>query len=479
LLGAACTPSPVPIEQQNDNSLRLGTSCQSTGDCASKELVCENSICVAAPPGGQACSYYVNGVQQNWRCENDQWCGTQSGDCRDVPFCSTNTDCTSNQVCVNGYCGPSQQNNPSSTSCANIECLPGKLCSNGVCLPAEQVLPKDPVTGELLCNSDAQCWNGKVCIEEHCIITTGSVCNVDEDCGDVRTWVCQNGGCITPPPAKKPTTGGQACSYYVDGVQQNWRCDENQWCGTQSGDCRNVPFCSVNSDCTSGEVCLNGYCGPVQQATQNSPCSSNGQCISGKLCSNGQCVPAEQVLPKDPVTGEILCSRDDQCWGGKVCLDQHCVVPSTTGATGSSCTSDSQCGAGVACFQGRCTSVPSTCNYHPECLSDDFVCSNHTCVWPGPSGHTCSNANGDRWHCLNAQACGSKVNECIPADSIPAVDAYCTKDVDCGIGNKCNGFTCYKVVTNPSSCTTDAQCVEKMSFCQNNVCVFAPGGNAD
>jgi len=455
MLGAACSPT-APVEEQNAKP--------ETG-------------------GGQACSYYVNGVQQNWRCENDQWCGTQSGDCRDVPFCNANTDCTTNQVCVNGYCGPSQQNNPPNTSCENIECLPGKLCSNGVCLPAEQVLPADPATGELLCNSDAQCWNGKVCFEQHCIITTGSVCKVDEDCGDIRTWVCQNGGCITLPPDSKPATGGgQACSYYVNGVQQNWRCENDQWCGTQSGDCRDVPFCNANTDCTTNQVCVNGYCGPSQQTNQQgSPCSSNEQCISGKLCSNGVCVPAEQVLPSDPNTGELLCNSDAQCWNGKVCVDSHCVVPTTpTSGIGSSCTSDGQCGTGVACFQGRCTSVPSSCNYHPECLSDNFVCSNHTCVWPGQSGHTCSNTDGDRWHCLNAQACGGALNECLtPGSPTPITEINCANDSDCGTGNKCNGFTCYTPLYNPSSCTTDAQCVEKMSFCQNNVCIFAPGGNAD
>jgi len=292
---------------------------------------------------------------------------------------------------------------------SNAQCVSGKLCVNQKCVPAEQVLPKDSATGELLCNSNAQCWNGKVCVNSHCVLSTdqksASVnCTTDVQCGG-KGWSCTNGTCVAWP------AGGQACSYYVNGIQQNWRCEDNQWCGTQSGDCRNVPFCSANSDCSVNQVCVNGYCGAQLPAS-------------------------------------------------------------------SACSSDSQCGTGVACFQGRCTAVPSTCNYHPECLSDDFVCYNHTCVWPGASGHTCRNTNGERWHCLNSQTCGVNVNECNVVGTIPITQVSCTTDTDCGTGNKCNGVTCYTAVKNPSTCRTDAECVEKMSFCQNSTCVFAPPGNA-
>ncbi len=180
--------------------------------------------------------------------------------------------------------------------------------------------------------------------------------------------------------------------------------------------------CNSNAQCVSGKLCVNSECVPAETVLPKDPvtgellCNNNAQCIPGKLCVNQHCVPAETALPTNTTTGQLLCSNDAQCVHGKVCVNGNCVASSTTSKSLPSvtnCSSDSQCKTGEACFQGRCTTVPATCKYHTECLSDDYVCSNGTCVWPGSSGHTCQNSSGERWHCLNTQKCGVKEFECI------------------------------------------------------------------
>jgi len=180
--------------------------------------------------------------------------------------------------------------------------------------------------------------------------------------------------------------------------------------------------CNSNAQCVTGKLCVDSVCVPAETVLPTDPatgqllCNSNAQCVTGKLCVNQKCVPAETVLPSDPATGQLLCNSDAQCVQGKVCQNGKCVLSTTTDKSNTpttNCTLDSQCKSGEACFQGRCTAVPTTCKYHTECLSDDYVCSSGQCVWPGPSGFTCQNTYGERWHCLNTQKCGAREFECI------------------------------------------------------------------
>jgi len=85
-----------------------------------------------------------------------------------------------------------------------------------------------------------------------------------------------------------------ACSYYIDGIQENWSCKDNQWCGTKSGECLDEPFCEKITDCKTGEICFNGFCGPDTSNTETSmkqACSyyingaqENWECLDSQWC---------------------------------------------------------------------------------------------------------------------------------------------------------------------------------------------------
>ncbi|HLC69441.1 MAG TPA: hypothetical protein VJH75_00120 [Patescibacteria group bacterium] len=224
--------------------------------------------------------------------------------------------------------------------------------------------PNTSTTQMLPCNSNAQCVSGKLCVDSQCV-PAETVLPTD------------------------PATGQL--------------------------------LCSNNAQCVSGKLCVNQRCVPAETVLPSDPttgellCANNAQCVSGKLCVNQRCVAAETVLPTNPATGQLLCSNDAQCVQGKVCVNGSCVATTTpkSSTVTTSCTLDSQCKLGEACFQGRCTAVPATCKYHTECLSDDYVCSNGTCVWPQTGDVTCQNAYGDRWHCLSSKKCGTQEFECI------------------------------------------------------------------
>jgi len=263
---------------------------------------------------------------------------------------------------------PVNNGQPSTTN-ANVDSQqpasqnPNILPASTPTKPVEK--PNTSTTQMLPCNSNAQCVSGKLCVNS----------------------VCVPAETVLP---KDPVTGEL--------------------------------LCSNNAQCISGKLCVNQHCVPAEtvlpsdSTTGQLLCSNNAQCVSGKLCVNQRCVPAETVLPTDPTTGQLLCSNDAQCIQGKVCVNGSCITATTTSkstSTVTNCSLDSQCKLGEACFQGRCTAVPATCKYHTECLSDDYVCSNGTCVWPGPSGFTCQNTYGERWHCLNTQKCGVREFECI------------------------------------------------------------------
>jgi Cys-rich repeat protein len=52
------------------------------------------------------------------------------------------------------------------------------------------------------------------------------------------------------------------------------------------------PPCSSNSDCPSGQQCVNGKC-----VTPPGPCQTNADCPSGQTCMGGKCVPVKPPTP--------------------------------------------------------------------------------------------------------------------------------------------------------------------------------------
>lgn len=145
--------------------------------------------------------------------------------------CTTNSQCSTGQVCLNGTC----------QSCtANSQCPTGQVCQNGVCQS---------------CSATVSCPTGQI---------------------------CQNGTCVTSGcTSNSQCTGGQICDQTTGQCQPcntTAQCPTGQYC--INGSCK-TPTCTSNAQCTGGQVCSNGQC---------TSCTANSQCTSGQICNNGVCM---------------------------------------------------------------------------------------------------------------------------------------------------------------------------------------------
>lgn len=127
--------------------------------------------------------------------------------------CSTNTNCSGGQVCINARC--------TSTCTGAAQCSSGQVCLNGACTTA--------------CGTSAACGGGQVCVNGGCT----NACIDSGDCTGGQ--VCIQGVCGTP---NTPPADALLCTAQSD-------CDADQLC--IAGVC--VLGCDTNTDCTGGLVC--------------------------------------------------------------------------------------------------------------------------------------------------------------------------------------------------------------------------------
>ncbi len=119
--------------------------------------------------------------------------------------------------------------------------------------------------------------------------------------------------------------------------------------------------CTTDSDCGTDETCEGGQC---VEAT-GPDCDSDGDCDAGYRCTDGVCVP--------DTTAE--CTSDGDCAGDETCVEGECVASSTTG-----CTEDADCQADEVCTDGECvTAEENACDTDADCESGE-VCVAGECV---------------------------------------------------------------------------------------------------
>jgi hypothetical protein len=230
--------------------------------------------------------------------------------------CKSSSDCLTTAIGVAMMCPDGSSVFPS-YDCVNAQCT--------------WVYPDCPTTQ---CKVDGDCPvsavacqacpdGSKACPWSHCVsgqCTSGidqcptTQCKVDSDCpvSKVACQLCSDGtsacpyahcvsgqcnsGIDTCPPATDPCAGkacGDTCqvcpsSGTCNGMQMY--CDANLTCGVNQPVCGKVT-CSVDSDCGSGQICVDqiGGPGPAQGfecATQN-PCGSALRCAC--IVGQGTC----------------------------------------------------------------------------------------------------------------------------------------------------------------------------------------------
>ncbi len=236
-----------------------------------------------------------------------------------------------------------------------------------------------PIDSGFVCDSGAECPAGEICK-----IPDGGTENACLNCST-------NGDC----------TPQQLCSDAgLCGFRPGWG-DE----------------CVLTSQCTLGQMCLQGLCvtsnsndfcsrgncpaGFVcnvqnQVCEQDLGCTVNASCTASQICNP---VTLQCELRCDPANPGLVCTPTQFCVGDR-CVD---------------CTQNSNCGdAGLTCdvAAGRCT-APGLCFSDATCQAGE-VCNlaTHTC---GPQAPPCTSDDG----CAANQVCDVVSGACVSPDCQP------------------------------------------------------------
>lgn len=448
-------------------------SCDTETNLASPAWTCDGSgRCMSSP--AQTCAPFTcNGSECGVACQSNMQCSTgnvcAANSCGTKPvgaLCSNSGECSSGQ-CAQGVCCGSACAG-SCFSCA----LPGK---QGVCA-AVPAGGQDPAgscrdQGAASCGNDGTC-NGSggcrvysadaVCTQPTCAngqMTTTGTCNGIGTCapGQVRLcapYVCNEAGtgCFESCTLDSQCSAGNPCL--------NGRCGKKPLGAT----------CSATSDCISGfcadGVCCDGACTGL--------CQSCG--LSGKLgtCSN---VPAgvADANAGCTATDPSTCGNDGMCNGAGGCRNW----PATTVCRAASCPAGSNTltrsafcdGTGAACPAGAtascgsflcdgvrnaCKSTCTTGTRAQDCFMD-AVCAATAggasiCGAPKPNGQTCVSAA----ECVSGQC----------------VDGTCCSTASCGMCQSCASGSCAPVAAG----VPDARCAPATGdVCKTNGVCGAAG----
>ncbi|MBN2361234.1 MAG: hypothetical protein JXR83_17395 [Deltaproteobacteria bacterium] len=286
--------------------------------------------------------------------------------------CTTQADCPSGQVCVNGQCVPWGSDSGQLVACTSDEqcqaidpqmfCNPSGLCD----LPGtgtECTVTADcPI--DQFCNFQSQvctqlqpgfCRIESQCNGQRCSATAGGVgrcvdCLTNADCDG---GICQSNG----------TCGASGC---VPPCEEGYTCNINQ-CVPIAGDC--------NPPCVEGETCVQGVCYGANGCPRHAhPVGDQCACddgyqpnAAGNACvsSSGECDPQQRDA----------CLAQGGQWDNTNCI---CTA-------GGSC--NPPCGAGYTCQGTTCVPVTGSCTEDLECLlasggNPFFACdqTSGTCV---------------------------------------------------------------------------------------------------
>jgi len=111
--------------------------------------------------------------------------------------------------------------------------------------------------------------------------------------------------------------------------------------------CIKPPECENDSNCPSGEKCVNGECKPE--------CEKDADCPSGEKCVNGECKPG--------------CEKDSDCPTGEICIGNSCRPE---------CISDADCKTCQTCENSKCVQKADGCIKDADC-SKGYTCDACEC----------------------------------------------------------------------------------------------------
>jgi len=413
LTGTAGTCATVPagadpLDQcadQGPASCGTDGTCDGTGAC---RLYASGATCAAATCS-QAVATPARTCDGAGVCRStapfpcDPYACGANGAC--LVMCSSDGDCVSPNVCINGACAKKVPGTACATGaeCASGLCQQGVCCNSsctgtcrscalagtmGTCAPVPA--GSDPLgqcadNGAPACGTDGTCDGAGACR----LYTAGTTC-APSTCTGVTFTPAQScngtGSCLAATPS--------SCDPYV--------------CGA-SGAC--LTTCSTSADCNAPNTCNGGSCG---KKSAGATCAAPAECQSGfceqAICCGTACTGtcrscalagslgtcASVAAGQDPLNqctdqGAAGCGQDGSCNGSGACrlyaAGTTCVASSCTGSTltptrtcngtGTCQTvTTSSCGAYTCGTGGTCK---TTCASNADCVSPN-VCIGTSCA---------------------------------------------------------------------------------------------------
>ena len=201
--------------------------------------------------------------------------------------------CILGTSCVNGKCVPIVPP-PSSFQCsADSDCKTGNICKGRMCIPDPTTLKSCTTSAD--CSSSEKCQYG-ACVPSTSPVTCSPACSTD--------FACDKGKCvpIVPPPSSFQCSADSDCK--TGNICKGRMC---------IADPATLVSCTDSSTCASTEICQYGACVPA-----SSTCVP--ACSTDFTCDNGQCVP---IIPPP---SSFQCSVDSDCTAGNICKGRICIA---------------------------------------------------------------------------------------------------------------------------------------------------------
>lgn len=367
---------------------------------------------------------------------------------------------------------------------------PKSLLAEGCLLNSDCVEPlvcvyrrcHQPCTSRRDCPPGSDCQLAEapwaVCTQSDCAgkaCPTGQQCGTDNQC---HAECVADGQCL----AEQQCVAGLCVNRAdVDAGFRPTSCRYDSECPTSPdvfivcrADATCGPQCRDARDCSSGGACVGGRCSTSVVSDAGSDagetfCAYSSDCQGDLVCRAGRCV------------AECLTSRD--CAAGETCAGGRCsvavVVPD--GGAGSSCEYHSQCVAPLACIAGRCD---VECRETRDCARG-LVCQGGACLQPQqgdggvdagctynsncPVGQRCA-AGACIAECRDARDCAAGLvcvgSTCVtpPVDAGFAVDggSLCLFNSDCRVGYRCSALgACIPECQTARDCSAGYDCVSQ------------------
>jgi len=223
-------------------------------------------------------------------------------------------------------------------------------------------------------------------------------------------------------------------------------------CDSDSGQCTNREFCSVQEDCIPGYVC-----GEEETCVAQTTCTEDTDCDIGQ-CRDGACVNPNSCESDSDCLARTYCGQDGTCQpdpcNDVTCQRGVCERGTDKCVSASSCTEETEqldCVAGQKCAVDTCET--------PETYCDEVTCERGVCSYEEDGCINAMDCGGDEANCLEGYFCDD-MNTC-------RVDLCEQNDIDCEGDGVC--VPASGQCQNATSCDSNTDCLSD-HVCVDNTC---------